>query len=131
MGRSGPEAALMTREPLEPLRIGVVGVGHLGALHTKMLADLPSVRLAGVYDVRPERAAAVAAEFHTTAYPSVAPLLAGTEAVTIATVPMSHYDVAREALIAGRHVFIEKPVTETVAQAEELCRLGRERTLVL
>ena len=121
----------MTREPLEPLRIGVVGVGHLGALHTKMLADLPSVRLAGVYDVRPDRAAAVAAEFHTTAYPSVAALLAVTEAVTIATVTTSHYDVAREALIAGRHVFIEKPVTETVAQAEELCRLGRERTLVL
>jgi len=66
------------------IRIGVIGVGHLGALHAKMLADIPQVRLAGVYDLNPKRAESVAADHHTFAVASLPELLQGVDAVTIA-----------------------------------------------
>jgi predicted dehydrogenase len=111
--------------------VGVIGVGHLGHLHAKMLAGLPSALLAGVHDVRADRAASVAAEFGTRAYPGVAELIAASDALTVATVTPAHHAVALAALGAGRHVFIEKPITETVEQADEVCTLAAKRGLVL
>jgi len=111
-------------------RIGVLGVGHLGALHTKMLADLPGVRLSGVFDVDRAKASRIAAEYGTTAFESVAALLKESDGATIATTTSTHFAVAQEVLSAGKHCFIEKPVTETVNQADILCGMARDRGLV-
>ncbi|MBP1649722.1 MAG: putative dehydrogenase [Bacteroidetes bacterium] len=113
------------------IRIGVIGVGHLGALHAKMLADIPQVRLAGVYDLSPERAESVAADHHTFAVASLPELLQGVDAVTIATSTSAHFAAACTALEAGKHVFLEKPITETTAEAEHLCRLANLKGLTI
>ena len=112
---------------MSTLAIGVIGVGHLGSLHAKLLRDVPGVKLAGIYDERPGHAAKVAAELGTTAYPDIDALLAASEAVTIATPTSTHAAVAALAIEHGRHVMIEKPITATVAEAEELCAHARRK----
>ena len=110
----------------ERVAIGVVGVGHLGALHTKMLAASTTATLVGVYDVDGAKAARVATEFGTKAFASLDELLEKAEAVTIATTTIAHHATAKKALGQGKHLFIEKPITHTVGEADELCRLARE-----
>jgi predicted dehydrogenase len=116
---------------LEELNVGVIGVGHLGSLHAKMLAEVASVRLAGIYDVDNEKSREIASEFNTRACNTFAELLQGVDAVTIATNTSAHFSVAMEALAAGKHVFVEKPITQTIAEAEQLCRLAEEKKLLI
>jgi len=116
---------------VEQLRIGVVGVGHLGSLHAKMLADLPSVKLVGVYDVEREKAGAIAAEYSTRAFASLDELLSNVDALTIATATTAHFSVAVEALGHGKHLFIEKPITQTIAEAETVCSLAKQKGLLV
>ncbi|RCK76639.1 MAG: Oxidoreductase, Gfo/Idh/MocA family [Ignavibacteriae bacterium] len=111
------------------LNIGVVGVGHLGALHAKMLVNIDSAKLVGVYDSNHERALKIAEEFQLKAYHSYEELLRETDAVTIAVNTKAHYEVAIQALQAGKHIFIEKPITETIKQAEELINLSKQKKL--
>jgi predicted dehydrogenase len=114
---------------VNPIRTGVVGVGHLGSLHAKMLRDIPAADLVGVFDVDGDRGRRVAAEHGTRHFESLDALLAETDAVTLATTTSTHFDVGTRILEAGRHLFIEKPITETVAQADGLCTLARGRGL--
>jgi predicted dehydrogenase len=115
----------------ERVPIGVVGTGHLGALHTKMLAGSAIAVLAGVYDVDPARAASVAAQYGTRAFPSLEALLAEVEAVTIATPTSTHHATACRALAQGKHIFIEKPITQTIEEADELCVLARNKGRII
>lgn len=108
-----------------------MGVGHLGSLHAKMLADLPSVKLVGVYDVEQEKAVAIAAEYGTRAFASLDELLGHVDALTIATATTSHFSVAVEALGHGKHLFIEKPITQTIAEAETVCSLAKQKGLLV
>ena len=116
---------------MEKLLLGVVGVGHLGLLHTKMLQDISDVHLVGLHDIDRTKAQKIASEFGTTSCDTLDELLGKVDAITIATNTMAHFDVARTALQHGKHLFIEKPVTETVAEAEELCRLVKEKQLIV
>ncbi len=109
------------------LSVGVIGLGHLGSLHAKMLAQAEGAQLVGVYDLNAERCAEVAASHGTRACASVEELLAAVDAVSIATPTSNHYDTARMAIEAGKHVFLEKPITETVEQARALNALAAER----
>ncbi|MEX1276135.1 MAG: Gfo/Idh/MocA family oxidoreductase [Bacteroidota bacterium] len=111
------------------LRIGVVGCGHLGSLHTSMLAQIASADLVGVYDVEGGRAQRIAAEHGTRAFDSLESLLSGVQAVSIATTTKSHFEVARKALERGVHVFIEKPITEKISHAEELVKMAEAANL--
>ncbi len=111
------------------LCVGVVGVGHLGALHTKMLVNIDSVKLIGVYDINHERALKIAEEFQIKAYHSLEELLEETDAISIAVSTKAHYEIALKALEAGKHIFIEKPITETIKQAEELISLSKSKNL--
>ncbi len=106
----------------EPLAVGVIGVGHLGSLHARMYSQLPDARLAGVYDIKTDVAASVAREFGTQACASLDDLLARVRAVSVAVPSASHASVAAAAVRRGIHVFVEKPMTKTVAEAEELVR---------
>jgi predicted dehydrogenase len=113
------------------LRIGVAGVGSLGRHHARVLAGLEGVRASGVFDVRAERAAEVATEFGVPASPSLDALIDGSDAVVVAVPTAAHREVAAVALDAGRHVLVEKPMTATLAEADDLIVRARDRGLVL
>ncbi|MBI5899035.1 MAG: Gfo/Idh/MocA family oxidoreductase [Rhodocyclales bacterium] len=106
------------------LRAAVIGVGYLGRFHAQKYAALPDVELVGVVDPDPERAAAVARELGTAAFASHAELADKVDLVSIASTTESHYRIARDCLGAGLHVLVEKPITVTVAEADELIALA-------
>ena len=113
------------------LKVGVIGTGHLGRLHAKMLTEIQDGLLVGVYDESKERTAAVAAEFGVRGFSDLETILAETDAVTIATTTNAHFAVAETAMKAGRHVFIEKPITRTVDEAGKLVDLAKAQKLVV
>ena len=113
------------------LRAAVIGVGYLGRFHAQNYAALPDVELVGVVDPDPERAAAVAKELGTAAFASHAELAGRVDLVSIASTTESHYRIARDCLAAGLHVLVEKPITVTVAEADELIALAAAGKLML
>lgn len=116
---------------MQKLPIGIVGVGHLGSLHAKMLASSKSVELVGIVDTNAARAESVAREFNTRVFATVADLLPCVKAVSVATPTSTHSEIASQAIERGVHVFIEKPITRTVAEAELLVKLAREKHVLL
>ena len=113
------------------LRAAVIGVGYLGRFHAQKYAALPNVELVGVVDPDPARAAAVAKELGTAAFASHAELAGTVDLVSIASTTESHYRIARDCLAAGLHVLVEKPITVTVAEADELIALAAAGKLML
>ncbi|WP_422354108.1 Gfo/Idh/MocA family protein [Roseivirga pacifica] len=111
------------------LKIGVLGAGHLGKIHIKCIKDIPQYKLVGFYDASPENAKSVAEELGIKAYDTIDQLIAAVDIVDIVTPTLSHFDCAKQALDAGKHVFIEKPVTNTIEEAEELITLSRSKGL--
>lgn len=112
------------------LRAGVIGVGYLGRFHAQKYATLEDVDLVGVVDASRERGEEVAAEVGTTAFTDHRELLARVDLVSIVVPTQYHFTVAKECLEAGCHILLEKPVTQTVAEADELIRMAAERRLV-
>jgi predicted dehydrogenase len=113
------------------LRLAVVGVGHLGRHHARILATLPGVSLVGVADANAARAGEVAAAHGTTAFADWRELLGQVDAVTLATPTESHAEVASAFIAAGVHVLVEKPLTRTVAEADALLAAARQRGVTL
>lgn len=113
------------------VRVGVVGVGSLGEHHARIYALLPETELVGIYDVHPERAADVAARYHTKAYLSLEALAADIEAASIVVPTDQHHCIASQLLASDLHLLVEKPITETTAQAQALVALAAERQRVL
>ncbi len=116
---------------MEPVRVGVVGVGHLGRLHALLYKNVPRAQLAGVFDISPETAAAVARETGCRAFETYRDLLAHVDAVNVVVPTTQHFSVAAEALRLGKHVFIEKPITSSLQEADELIRLARENRCLI
>lgn len=112
------------------LRAGVIGVGYLGRFHAQKYAILENVDLVGVADVSRKRAEEVATEVGTAAFTDYRELLAQVDLVSIVVPTQYHFPVAKECLEAGCHILLEKPVTQTVAEADELIRMAAERGLV-
>ena len=110
------------------IRIGVLGTGHFGRFHALKLAARGA--LAGLHDADPARAALIAAETGTPAL-DVPALLAASDAVVITAPTAHHHALALQALAAGRHVFVEKPIAATTAQAADLIAAARAAGLVL
>jgi predicted dehydrogenase len=116
---------------MDLLNIGVIGVGHLGSLHTKMYAEISTAKLVGVYDSDSQRAEKTAAEFGIKAFSNLDDLLSQVEAVSIATPTQSHYDVAMQVIKRGVHLLIEKPITATIEQAQALTERAETKGLKL
>lgn len=114
---------------MEKLKIGVIGTGHLGKLHTKMFAQIESCELVGVYDQDIEQAKICAGEFNTKYFVTMDELLAEVEAVSVAVITSSHYEVALKCLGKNLPIFIEKPITTTIAEADELVKIAAEKKL--
>jgi predicted dehydrogenase len=113
------------------LRVGVIGVGSLGRHHARVYADLSGVRLAGVYDADPERAEQVARERGCLAFAHLKELVAAVDAVSVAVPTIDHHRVARALLEAGKDVLVEKPITVTLEEADDLVRVADARRAVL
>ena len=116
---------------IKEISMGVAGVGAIGRNHARVLASLPGVKLAGIYDVDAARAAGLAAEHGTRAAASLEELASWTDAITVATPTVYHYETGRLLLEAGKHVLIEKPITDNTEQALELAALAKAKSLVL
>lgn len=105
------------------LKVGVLGAGHLGKIHLRLLNQSERYELVGFYDPNQEQAQKVVAEFGYTYFDSIDKLIEAVEVVDIVTPTLSHYECAVKAIAAKRHIFIEKPITSTVEEAEEIYRL--------
>lgn len=114
-----------------PLRIGVVGTGSLGYHHARILRDLPGIVFKGFFEANADRAGTVSRELGIRAYPTLEGLLADVDAVSIVVPTSHHHAVAMQALQAGKHLLIEKPITVTLAEADELLALAESKGLLV
>ncbi len=105
------------------LNVGVLGAGHLGKIHLKLLQQSKKYNLVGFYDPIEENAKKVANEFGYKSFKSVNELIKNVDIVDIVTPTLSHFDCAKEAITAGKHIFVEKPITKTIEQANTLIEL--------
>ena len=102
------------------LKMGVIGVGHLGRFHVQQLQTIQNINLIGIFDVDSVVAFTVASEFNTQNFEILDELLDECDAVSIVTPTSFHYDIAVKCIEKGCHLFIEKPITETIQQAQKL-----------
>ncbi|HEY7895001.1 MAG TPA: Gfo/Idh/MocA family oxidoreductase [Gemmatimonadaceae bacterium] len=106
-------------------RVGVIGAGSLGYHHVRLLREMPDVEFAGFYDIDATRASTVQRELGASAAPSLGALLDRVDAVTVVVPTPAHHAVAKEAVARGVHVLIEKPITTTLDEADELLATAR------
>jgi predicted dehydrogenase len=116
---------------MSPLRVGVIGVGHLGQHHARLYATLPGATLVGVADADLDRATMIGERHRVPAYGHLEPLLKQVEAVSVAVPTSAHHAVVKACLEAGVHVLVEKPIAGTVAEGRELVELARQRQCLL
>lgn len=108
------------------LKIGVLGAGHLGKIHLRLLNQSEKYELVGFYDPNAENAQKVSEEFGYRKFDTIEELVENVQVVDIVTPTLSHYDCAVQAIKNGRHIFLEKPISNTVAEAEDIIRLTKE-----
>jgi predicted dehydrogenase len=126
------EAHLLNfKEPLNEknknmLKAGVLGAGHLGKIHLRLLQESKKFELVGFFDPFTENAEKVAKEFGYKLFDSIEELIAAVEVVDIVTPTLSHFECAKKAIEKGRHIFIEKPITKTVLEAEAIKTLASQ-----
>ena len=111
---------------MSEIRIGVLGAGHLGRIHLKLLMETEGFHLVGFHDPDPVKCEEAKAQFGLPAFPTIEALVAVCDAIDVVTPTLSHYECAAYALRNSKHVFIEKPVTNTVEEADALIRLADE-----
>ncbi len=116
---------------MKVIRIGVIGAGVMGERHCRVCSNLPHVELVGVVDLNEDRGRMVAQRHGTSYYMNHETMLAQADAVIVATPTPYHYRLTSECLERGLHVLVEKPITETIAQAQRLVQLSAQRNLVL
>lgn len=112
------------------LRAAVIGVGYLGNFHAQKYAAIPNVELVGVVDSDLQRATEIATALGTKPYSDYRELISQVDAVSVVVPTQFHYTVAKDFLRAGVHVLIEKPITVTVDEADELIAISQEKKVV-
>ena len=108
------------------LKIGVLGAGHLGKIHIKCILQIEEYELVGFYDPDKKVTEDVKNQFNIKSFDSLAELIENCDVVDIVTPTLSHYDCARSAIMASKHIFIEKPITNTTEEAKSLMNLAEE-----
>ena len=116
---------------MSKLRLAVIGVGHLGKIHARLLRQVEGAELVGVVDPSPEARAAVAAEFMVPACADHRSLIGQIDAAIIATPSRLHHGVAHDLLTRGVNVFVEKPMTLNIGDADDLIAEAESRRLIL
>jgi predicted dehydrogenase len=113
------------------LKVGIIGTGHLGKIHTKLLKEVDGCEFVGVYDQEFEKAKAVVDEFQIKAFENLEDLLNAVDAVDIVATTSAHYELVKKAFAKNKHVFVEKPITTQIWEAEEIVKISEEKNLVL
>lgn len=108
------------------VKIGVLGAGHLGKIHIKLLKEIANAELIGFYDPSDANAAVVAEQFGVTRFTNMHKLIEACDAIDIVTPTLTHYECARAAIKKAKHIFIEKPLANTVHEAKSLVSLAHE-----
>ena len=109
------------------LKAGVLGAGHLGKIHLKLLQQSEHYELVGFYDPSEENAKKVSEEFGYQVFNSVEDLINAVDVVDIVTPTLSHFDCAKLSIEKGCHIFVEKPITNTVLEAEAIRTLASQK----
>jgi len=116
---------------MSKINVGVIGTGYLGKFHVEKYARMPHVNLVGVVDSQKERADEIAQKFETKAYSQYQDLFGHVDAVSIVVPTQLHYQVAKDCLLNDIDVLIEKPITETITQADELIEMAENRNRLI
>lgn len=115
----------------ERIKVGVAGVGAMGKNHARVLASLDDAQLTAIYDLNSQRAEEIATQYGAKAVTTLDELASLTDAVAIAVPTVAHRQVAGLLLEHGRHVLVEKPLSDSLAEAQELVALAESRKLIL
>ena len=113
------------------INYGIIGTGHIGKYHIQQIQNIDKVNLIGVFDTDPGLCKNIANQYQIKAFQSMESLLGKCDAVSIATPAFSHYKVAKQALCANCHLFIEKPITTNVKEAKKLISLAEKKNLAI
>jgi predicted dehydrogenase len=116
---------------LEKLKIAVIGTGHLGKEHARIYSEIPEVNLVGIVDIDKNTGETVAQRCNTKYYSSFKDILNKVDAASVVVPTKSHYEIAKELLKNSIHVLVEKPMTGTVSEAEDLIKLSKETSTIL
>ena len=108
------------------MKIGVIGVGHLGNFHLKKLSEIPGISISGFYDIDQKHAEEMSRIHNISYFSSLEGLLSASDAVSVVTPTHSHYKITEKALDANCHVFIEKPITDNLNHAGKLLKKADE-----
>ena len=108
------------------IKIGLLGVGHLGKIHLKLLKEIPQFQVIGIFDPDKERSQKVQNEFNIPAFNSPDELISQCDAVDVVAPTIAHYPLAMKALKRSKHVFIEKPISNTMEEAREIMTIADE-----
>ena len=114
----------------QKLKIGVLGAGHLGKIHLRLLQESSAYELVGFFDSQPQIAAKISREFGYRSFSDVDSLLDEVDVIDIVTPTISHFELGKKALEKGLHIFLEKPITATVEEANELVSLAKAKGLL-
>jgi len=113
------------------MKIGLIGCGYLGKIHAKCIKEVSNVELTGIYDISHETSQEVATQFATVAYSNLQSLIDHCDVVDIVTDTTTHFELAKKTILAGKHCFIEKPLTATVEEAEKLIALAKRQNIIV
>jgi predicted dehydrogenase len=116
---------------MSKLKVAVIGVGALGSIHAKIYSSFKNVELTAICDINTKRLSHVSNELHVEGFRDYSRLIGKIDAASIAVPTKAHYSISRNLLNAGIHLLIEKPITETVREADELLRLAKSKNLTL
>lgn len=116
---------------MSKIKVGIVGLGHMGKFHARIYSEFPNAEFAAVYDHDRAAAGKIAAQYGVRAVSSLEEFADAVDAATVATPTPWHFEIAKALLERGKHVLIEKPIAETTAQAKELVALAHERGRIL
>jgi len=116
---------------MKNLRVGVVGVGHIGSNHARLYSEIRSAEFTAVYDVDPISNRTIAIKFGPTPAKSLDEFIGLVDAASVATPTNTHYEIARSLLAKGKHVLVEKPITDNTEHAAELADLAARNELIL
>ena len=114
----------------QKLKIGVLGAGHLGKIHLRLIQESSAYELVGFFDSQPQIAAKISREFGYRSFSEVDSLLDEVDVIDIVTPTISHFELGKKALEKGLHIFLEKPITATVEEANELVSLAKAKGLL-
>jgi len=113
------------------LKIGIFGAGHLGKFHLNNWKEIEGVEITGFYDPDDKTAAAITEQYGLTRFTSITSLLESIDAADIIAPTTAHFNLCREAITCGKHVFVEKPLAHTLDEARELVKLAKEANIKL